>query len=255
MIEHIWEGIYSNFSEVPFKGGGFRSNKWVENSLRKIELIRAGAECEGFTPKVPGFRESLLPVLAAIVYSETGKLYILDYGGGLGFTFYHVCRALPNSYHFEYHIIEIKEICVEGSQYFKDNPHIFFHRTINEISLLPDIIHMGSSLQYIEYWHSCLKQLCKLNSRYFLFTDLMAGNIPTYASCQKYYDSGIPVWFFNVSEIIELMEEEGYSLIFKSAYISEYKGIEQECPQENFEEKFRLKHSSIALFKRCRGDQ
>jgi hypothetical protein len=78
----------------------------------------------------------------------------------------------------------------------------------------------------------------------------MAGDIPTYVSIQNYYGSRIPVWFFNVNEIIEVMSGEGLELINKSTYISRILGIEQPYPQENFEDLYKLGNSCNLLFAR-----
>jgi putative methyltransferase (TIGR04325 family) len=244
----IWEGVYPNFKEAPIEGPGFGGEEWIQKSLGKIKALRDAAKEKKTVPTVTKYQESLLPVVASIVYNELGRVRILDFGGGMGFTFYQVARGLQRTENFEYHIVEVEEVCKAAYHFFKKEENIFFHSDFPAHIGQVDIVHMGSSLQYIEKWRGALARLCGYIPRYFLFTDLPAGDIPTYASTQRYYHSVIPVWFFNVNEIIEAMFEEGFKLIFKCTYIAKTLDVEQPCPQENFEDKYKLGHACILLF-------
>lgn len=244
----IWEGVYESFKEVPAIGPGFRGEEWIKNSLEKIKTLRDAANENKTVPTVTSYRESILPVIASTVYKEFRRARVLDFGGGIGFTFYQVARSLPKMDNFEYHIVEMKQVCEAGQEFFKDEKNIFFHsRLPNDIGKV-DIVHMGSSLHYIEHWRETLTRLCEYTPRYFLFTDLTAGDIPTYASSQEYYGSRIPIWFFNVDEIVDAMSGEGWELIFKSTYTSKILGVEQPYPQDNFEDMYKLGYPCILLF-------
>ena len=244
----IWEGVYESFKEVPAAGPGFRGEEWIKNSLEKIKTLRDAANENKTVPTVTSYRESLLPAITSTVYKELRRARVLDFGGGIGFTFYQVARSLPKTDNFEYHIVEMKQVCEAGREFFKDETNVFFHsRLPNDIGRV-DIVHMGSSLHYIEHWRETLASLCEYIPRYFLFTDLTAGDIPTYASSQKYYDSRIPTWFFNVDEIIDVMSGEGWELIFKSTYTPKILGVEQPYPQDNFEDMYKLGYPCILLF-------
>ncbi len=244
----IWEGVYESFKEVPATGPGFRGEEWIRNSLKRIKTLRDTAKENKTVPTVTTYPESLLPVITSTVYKELRRARVLDFGGGIGFTFYQVARSLPKTDNFEYHIVEMKQVCEAGREFFKDEANVFFHsRLPNDIGRV-DIVHMGSSLHYIEHWRETLARLCEYVPRYFLFTDLTAGDIPTYASSQKYYGSRIPVWFFNVDEIIDVMSGEGWELIFKSTYTPKILGAEQPYPQDNFEDMYKLGYPCILLF-------
>src|SRR6266576_2022620 len=81
-----------------------------------------------------------------------------------------------------------------------------------------DIILLGSVLQFVEDYKSLLKRLAALNAPYWLFTFVPTGDIPTFASGQKNVPgSTIPVWFFNLDELLEIMKALGYQMIFKAA--------------------------------------
>lgn len=248
MKDPIWEGIYESFKEVPTIGPGFKGEEWIKNSLKKIRALRDAANENKTIPAVTSYGDSLLPVITSTVYRELRRARVLDFGGGIGFTFYQVAQSLPKAENFEYHIVEMKQVCEAGRAFFNDKTNVFFHsRLPNDIGSV-DIVHVGSSLHYIEHWRETLVRLCEYIPKYFLFTDLTAGDIPTYASSQKYYNSKIPIWFFNVSEIIDAMSGHGWELIFKSTYIPKILGVEQPYPQDNFEDKYKLGYPCILLF-------
>jgi len=246
MKNPIWEGIYNNFSEVNREGKGFSGELWVKNSCNKIEKIKQST-LNGDSSKITGFRESILPVIAGMVMADQGFVKILDFGGGMGFTFYPVYLSLPDKKKFEYHIVEVFNVCESGKSFYEGIPEIKFHSVLPQGNF--DIVNMGSSLQYIEDWKGMLNTLARYKSQYFLLSDLPAGNIPTYVTVQNYYDSKIPVWFFNVSEIIDTLTDLNYQLILKVPYISNILGLEQPYPQENLEKKYRIGYPLILLFK------
>jgi putative methyltransferase (TIGR04325 family) len=249
MSKPIWEGVYKSFKDVSASGPGFSGEKWIQSSFKKIRALRQDAKQKGSVLTVTQYRESLLPLVAAIVLHEFESVRILDFGGGVGFLYYQVLHGLPRIENFEFHIVEIAALCEIGKQYFQNEQHIFFHSSLpREEQLTFDIVHMGSSLHYYEEWKELLSRLCRYKPRYFLFTDLPAGDIPTFATVQNYYTSRIPVWFFNLNEIINAMKSQNFDLVFKSAYVATVLGQEREIPQDNFEERYRLGHTCNLLF-------
>lgn len=253
MTKPIWEGVYPSFRETPSSGPGFNEDKWIRGSLEKIRAVRRESARKMTVSPVTQYRESLLPFLAAVVFHESGGVRILDFGGGIGFSYYQVLHGLPNAENLEFHVVEIEALCKAGKQYFRNEPRIFFHSFLpQEAETTFDIVHMGSSLHYCEEWEDTLSRLCRYRPRYFLLTDLPAGDIPTFATVQNYYTSKIPVWFFNIDEVIDIMKRRDYHLAFKSAYVATVLGQEREIPQDNFEARYRLGHTCSVLF--AKGD-
>ena len=236
----IWEGVYSSFSEIPKIGKGYSSKVWLEKSFDRIKKT-----------KMVNYRESLLPFLVAIVWSikRTKKIRVLDYGGNLGRGYVLTSQALVNnSKYLDYHIIELKKLCQLGRKIYQKKENVFFHEILPAKFGRIDVVYFCSSLQYIENWKGLLEKLAGLKPKYFLFDDLPAGDIPTFATVQNYYGSKIPYWFFNIGEIIELLELLGYKLIFKSSFVATILGREQDLPQHNFLLKYRLGKSCSLLF-------
>ena len=243
----ICEGVYKTLSDVPCFGKGFSSKQWVNQSLSKtLKLLEVG-KSELTIPANVVYRSSLLPFLASLFGEEREQVSILDFGGGLGITFIPVASGLAGKA-LEYHIVESEIICEKGARIFKNDARIHFHPSLPELIKEIDIVHLGSSLQYIEDWKGLLQRLAYYRPRYILLTDLTAGDIPPFASAQNYYGSKIPCWFFNINEIIQHMIDLGFNLLFKSTYRNTYLGEEQEFPLDNFPEELRLGNTAGVLF-------
>jgi putative methyltransferase (TIGR04325 family) len=131
---------------------------------------------------------------------------------------------------------------------------VTFHSSLPDEIEKVDIVHIESALQYINEWQKILADLARYAPEFYLFTNLPAGDIPTYATTQQYYGSRIPYWFFNLDEVVTVISNLGYSLVFQSAFIHRILDKEQKYPQANFPEHLRLGHSCNLLFRRNNTD-
>lgn len=251
MKNPLWEGVYDSFKDVPVAGPGFAGSDWIENSSEKLSNYKSLAGSANSIPSVIGYTESLLPVIAAIVKGRNKQVKVLDFGGGLGFSFYQTRQALATKENFDLHVVDIEEVCVAGKRLFLDEPQIKFHSSLTDIQTERfDVVHIGSSLQYIEQWQAQLSALCQFDSQYILMANIPAGNIQTFATAQNYYDSKIACWFFNVEDLCKTMLDNGYDLAFKSSYFTKVYGVEQPYPLDNFEPEYRVKYPCMLLFQK-----
>jgi len=253
MIENIWEGIYDSFDQCPGHGQGYESDRWVRQETERIHSLLQAIKNDGAIPSVVSYRMNLLPLLAATtaVNSKKNKVTILDFGGGLGSTYISVTAACANSQIVDYHIVESKSICRAGKECFKGNTHIHFYDHLPEKIQDVDIVCLCSSIQYIKDWQGLLKGVAEYDPQYVLLADVPAGDIPTYATVQNYYESKIPYWFFDVNEIIRMMSSIKFELLFRSSCACTYLGKEQPMPQANFPAEYRVGNSCNLLFNRA----
>ena len=248
-FKHIWEGVYTSFGETPAVGQGFESQRWADQSLKKVSSLIEQTKCPRSVPSTVVHRDNLLPFLVSLVNDHSDRVSILDFGGGLGATFVAVSESIDPKKNLEYHIVDLAKTCELGTDLFKDDQRVQFHSTFPENLPTVDIIHIESALQYVEDWATVLNKLASLSAKFFLFTNLAAGDIPTFVTTQRYYESKIPCWFFNLNEVVDEMSKLGYGLEFKSTFIHRILGEEQKFPQENFPVDLRLGHSCNLMFR------
>jgi len=218
---NIWEGIYNSFDECPKSGEGFNSETWIRISIERLNKLLDLSKQNSIIPprEIFAVRLSFLPILTAIMTCKKEKIKILDFGGGLGCTYVQILNGCLNIDLLDYHIVETKKICEVGEKIFESDKKIQFHTTLPYHLQTVDIVHFGSSIQYVEDWKKTLAILKDFNPHYFIFTDLMAGNVKTYATVQKYYESNIPSWFININDFVKYMNILYYDLTFKANYI------------------------------------
>jgi len=193
---------------------------------------------------------AILGFIAAVVGRENrGRVRVLDFGGGIGLAYVHLLKTSHERFAVTYDVIELEWACAEGRQIFEHDPHIAFHASLPADCAGVDIIVAASSIQYIEDYAGLLARLCEYNVRYILLTDLYTGGFPTYATCElSAPGAAIPFWFVNRSELVGILRQGGYELLFTGR-------TPDAVGQENFPEDMRLPEGrrSAMLFGRVRG--
>jgi putative methyltransferase (TIGR04325 family) len=242
---NVWEGIYDRFSDVPIKSDDLTNKQWTDGLRKKV-----GQELKNGSSFL-AYNASLLAPTVAVLKSElrASKLRVIDFGGGLGATYVQMVDSLVDAEYLEYHVIELENISDFGAQEFINDHKITFHSAPPELNDV-DIIHVGSTLQYLDDWRGAIESLAAYTPKYWLYTDLTAGEISTYVSVQRYYDLRIPVWFFNIHEVISEMTQYRFSLLLNTRFNGAILGKTEGCPQENFPVNYRLGYSRNLLFVR-----
>jgi putative methyltransferase (TIGR04325 family) len=207
----IWQGVYSHFRDVPCHGNGFEDTRWLEDSRRDVQRMQLLRRRVGAVPAPPGSHSSLLALLVSITSRDKHTVRVVDFGGGLGVSYIPLIGALVGGGMLEYHVVESPSVCLAGTRLFGDDGRISFHSALPERLGEVDIVHLSSSLQYVENYERLLDDLLRLRPAYVLLARCSAGDIPTYASAQRnMYGSSIPYWFINGDELLGLMGARGY---------------------------------------------
>ena len=241
-INYIWKGIYNNYKELPDNIEPFESAKFLENTINMTNYIIERGKIMGSVNLDVKDENLLLPLLISAISKNKSKLKIIDFGGAMGISYVYVKNTISKDIDIDYHIIEKKEMCENGRLIFngKDN-HINFHSSLPFLEQV-DLVHINSTLQYIENYKILLNQLCKYKPEFFVFIRFGCGDNKTFLTIQQNVeDTKIPCYFFNINEIISIMNENGYKLTFKGICSREYN-------MDNFPSEFRLKNSANLLF-------
>lgn len=186
-----------------------------------------------------------------MVLTQKEGLSILDFGGGMGIQYLETISKVPNSKNkIDYYVIDgkasIDNCPIELHQFTKLN----FFSSLDNVNLEMDIIHIGSTLQYIEDWQNLLITLNqKYKPKYFVLSDLLAGTIPTFVSHQIFYDKKIPHIFFNIKEFENFMLYElKFNMLFKAKLIRNILGQEEILPNFALPSTHRIDRSLNLVF-------
>ena len=250
----IWDGVYSNFKEAPGDIGVFDMEHWLTNQKNQLEKKIDSINSKSAT-EIPSIGESRDYCLSLIIAIESYKktLKELDFGGGLAGSYLESLSTISNRENLEFVIVENSAVCKMGSDFFAEDSRINFYEKLPSLDNNFDIIHLGSSIQYIDDWVKLIQDLGKYNGKYLIFADLPASDNDTFVTIQNYYGSKIPVRFWNIKEFITTVESFGYRLVFKARYIKDSQkknGFNYIDSINNcFESNYRLSYFSQLVFR------
>jgi putative methyltransferase (TIGR04325 family) len=224
-----FEGIYPHFDDVPQKGAAFEDSEWAKSATAFSRFMAESNR--GFIPYAVVGEHALLPLLVRL----TSASRILDWGGATGFAYIAIQQATGLTP--DYTIVEHPGVCDAGRAVM---PEVRFLPQIPEESF--DIVMIGAALQCVSDYRGLLERLATCKPRWFLFTRLPAGDIPTYATAQvNLHGKRHAHWLFNVRELVIHMYSLGYELVYRSA-------VADEINQDRFPESHRLLHPCNLLF-------
>jgi putative methyltransferase (TIGR04325 family) len=245
---YIWEGIYDHFPE-DYSDRVFESERWVNTLKKRSAQLLDELEGDGTISSQTLIHEDPLPPVIGLLASlAPAPIRILDFGGGIGSAFVSLVKSLPASDLVEFHILETPAVCRLGREVYKKISNLNFHEKLPQDLKKFDVVHAGYSLHYIKDWRMMLEKYARYEPRLIILSGLNAGDIATFVTYQNYYGSKIPVWFWNVHEIVGALKNLDYDLIYKSLLESSYLGKFQPLPMGNFPPEYRLKRKCNLIF-------
>lgn len=241
----IWNGVYENFGDVPTVGQGFASDAWLGDMERytRSAITALESDRDGIPANVPQYH-ALFSLLVASTQVTDRPVRVLDFGGGMGIGFANVRRCIGANMPLEYLVVDNRESCERGRDLLRDFSSVQFMSELPRYVESVDLMVLSGVLQFVEEYEKLLSDLSAYKPSHWLFGFLPAGEIPTFASGQlNVPGSVLPVWFFNVNELVQKIEALGYQLIFKSA-------LDRVFDMSNFPLTHQLPRQCNLLFRR-----
>lgn len=241
----IWDGVYDSFDQAPVSSDGFTSDAWLDDMERYtraavMDLRNDGAQVPQNVPQY----HALFSILVASLPSLNGPVRVLDFGGGMGIGFANLMRCVNEETRVEYLVVDNEQSCERGRQLLRGFPSVKFMSSLPDDIGPLDVVVLSGVLQFVEDYEELLTRLARFQPSLWLFTFVPAGEIPTFASAQlNVPGSVLPVWFFNLGELVKKLEALGYRLIFKSA-------LDRVFDMSNFPLTHRLPRQCNLLFGR-----
>jgi putative methyltransferase (TIGR04325 family) len=202
----IYSGDFNNWDEASQISNGYNTDE-IFSKVRDATLLvkRGKAEFERDSVLFDKIEYSL-PIFSGILLAAAkndGHLKVLDFGGALGSTYFQNRKFLKELKSVKWGIVEQPHFVECGKELFQDNQLFFFNNIeecVNEFS--PNLVILGSVLQYIENSTVLLNQIHKIN-----FSALVIDRIPISQyendkiSIQyvpkEIYKANYPIWIFS----------------------------------------------------------
>lgn len=232
--------MHAGYAEVPVSGPGFSGARWTAATVSSTRAA-LGALQSSRSAVLSVAENVYLPIVAALVVSERGRVSILDIGGALGIAYHHV-RAVLTPETVAYHVVETPATIAAAAAHPEWTRGIEFHAELPD--LRADVIYLGSVIQYIEDYAGFLRTIAAYAADYILFVNSPIAEVPTSAAAQvNVKGSVIAYWFLNEREVVALMRSCGYEHVFTTPCDRSY-------DQTNLPPTHRFDAPSNLLFRR-----
>lgn len=247
----LWSGVFDRFSAATSDGAVFEETVWLDKStMRARHAMQMSAEGALLSQNAAA-HEYVLPAVAASIAKADSVLRILDFGGGMASTYFAVADALPKQQPLSYQIVESGPLSRRAREIGLVGRGLSFHEEFPAIDGATDIVHAGSSVQYVEDWRGLLARLCSYEPSHLVLADVPAGDLPhSFVSGQYFYGKRIAHWFFRFDEFVDAIEKHGYRLSYRAPYIGSYLGERRPLPMDGLPEGYRLRNFCQLIFRR-----
>jgi len=243
MPYQIWEGIYPSFSHLNIQQDAFSSAFYrahIEQKMHKLMSSQINQD------------DYLLPGILERLLTCEGDVSVLDFGGGAGESYTALSAQTQQRANLTYDIVDNADIIALGKRIFAQHSQVNFYPSLADLnSSCYDILHFGSSLQYIDDWQGLMTRLIQVKPKLIILDDVFTGDIPTYVTVQKIYTVEAGFEFLNFEQIQTYFSQHGYGLLLKTPFIPLVQGKRQFYDMRNFPQEYRIPHAFNLIF--CRG--
>lgn len=250
----VWAGVYYSFEEAMHDTKTqalYDSDIWIEKEKKKINDLLSNLDKKNFITSSSVSNDYLLAPIVSLLIGQKKFVEIIDFGGGMGMQYLELIAKIPNmNASVKYMIIEGQGIIDNIPESMKAYRNLSFSASLMSCNV--DLVHIGSTLQYIDDWKGLLTELISKNAPdYFVFNDLFAGDIPSFVTHQIFYDKLICMRMYNLGEFIAFLNSQGYTLLFKSYFDATILGKKHEVlPSSALPEIYRIKKTVNLIFKK-----
>jgi putative methyltransferase (TIGR04325 family) len=203
-----WDGVYERFSDVPSSGPAFGGELWKDvltSQLRDVTNGRTSDEIET--------EHELLLLLVRLLTPASGKLHVVDFGGGYGASCVYLRNAIPGI-SLQYDVVELPDIVADAGQLdLPDGAH--FSDRLGPRHEGADIVFVKSALQYLPDYRAALRSLTALGARFLLLEKFSGVERASFASAQVAAGSSVPYWFISFDDVVGIAGEAGYRPVLR----------------------------------------
>jgi putative methyltransferase (TIGR04325 family) len=155
------------------------------------------------------------PLLAGLMWvaaQNHGTLNVLDFGGSLGSAYFQNLAFLRSLPEVRWNVVEQPGHAAVGKEYFEDNT-LKFYATIDACleETQPNVVLLGSVLQYLEHPYKTLYKLSSLPCRHMIVDRTPIWEGATDRLCvQKVspdiYPATYPSWIFSRTQFVSHLD-------------------------------------------------
>lgn len=212
-----WKGDFETWGDAEKKCTGYNADiilQKVKDATQKVQSGEAAYERDSVLfDKI----EYSWPLLAGLLFASiksNGRLYVLDFGGSLGSTYFQNKNYLDQLNGVDWNVVEQAEFVKSGREFIRTDVLNFYYSAEECIAEkgLPDFLLFSTTLPYLERPYELLTRMLELRIP-FLFIDNTIFNyeprdrITIQHVPKSIYEASYPCWFLNYNKVSELISQ------------------------------------------------
>lgn len=223
-----YEGKYASWEEARSKSTGYDAAlilEKVSDAISRVKSGKAAFERDSVTFETMEYPLPILAILLRAAAANDGVLHVLDFGGSLGSLYFQCREFLSELKEVRWHVVEQSGFVARGRSLFETDELKFMH-TVGECmdSMKPDVVLLGSVLQYLPDPYARLDELAATGARFMVMDKTPMAEIAEDRICiqtvsPEIYPASYPCRIFSEEKL------KGY-LDGNYALIAEYSGRE-----------------------------
>ena len=223
--DYGWKGDYKSWEDAVTHSSGYDTAnifKTVASAMLAVKRGEAEYERDGVLfDKMEYSWQLVSAIFIASSASKKNSVTVLDFGGGLGSSFYQNRKFLAMLNGVKWAVLEQKDFVRIGKEQFEDE-HLKFYESLDDACTenKPDLLVLASVLQYLENPYDVLTSLLD-NGIKFVIVDrtIVRQDVSDRICIQKVpgkiYKASYPCRIFSEKNLLDFFESKNYKLLEK----------------------------------------
>ncbi len=208
---------FDNWLQAKGQTDGYQDPHIAKTVATAAKKVLAGSAIYERDSVVFDHREFSFPLATALLWiaSRTqGQLRVLDFGGGLGTSFFQNIPFTQWIGNLEWFIVEQPSFVEQSRALFGEQPLAFFTSLAKGIQAArPHLALLSSSLQYVETPYQVLQEIVDARIEVVVIDrTLFSAESSDYATQQhvpkEIFSAVIPAWIFSQDKFVEFMQQD-----------------------------------------------
>lgn len=212
----LYTGPYRSWEQALKHAGGYDSEiiiNHVSNAISLAKTTKVGFERDGVLIENQDYAYPMLAYLARHA-ARYGNLNVIDFGGGLGSSFFQAKQFFGDSLSLNWQVVEQPQFVRSGEQLQLDT-HLSFRESLEQCERREnDLLLISGVLQYLDSPFELLRDCVELGFREMLIDrvpltpkahhQIMVQHVP-----KQLYEASYPSWLFSSQKWFDELSRVG----------------------------------------------
>jgi len=216
---------------------------WDRDDYVAATEARLRAVCSAQRPD-PDFLPTAF-LIGALAHG--GSCRVLDFAGGAGIVYHAIRPFLARPEGVRWDVVDNPRLVEVGRRYCEDEGRPGLLEELPDPGERYDVVHVNTSLQYIDDPYAILERLCAHRPDWLVLTRLLAGDTPAFLTSQLVQGVPVACRFLNMGELVGWCRDRGYSLVLRCPVVD---GDFRDWYAPSVPHPLRQPHAIHAVFRR-----